>query len=215
MCRNDSKIICSVLWVVLALELIFELIIRPYRYFSIMNTEKAYAPGTARHINTFHLFFELAALICYVPSVYCATADCEDRILFNGIGAAIAAIKGSNYYEAALGRFTMGLTFLRCFGLVRHWKQMWIVHTYDGTEKSQAYFVRKMLLLDQESDERNTKRMLMRKKTDEDESETTAHDDMDRPEQKETLHDDRQLKNAANVGTALMMINSHRALLIL
>ncbi len=40
------------------------------------------------------------------------------------------AILGDTHGEAARGHFLMGVTALRFFGVVRHWKQMWINNTF-------------------------------------------------------------------------------------
>lgn len=122
-----------VIWVVLFFELMFECMIRPSDYLSLIETDKAYAPLTARNINRFHLGFELIALLMFIPSIICIVTDyCQDRIWFNGVEAALSAVKSDEAWRAALGRFSLSLTFLRSFGLVRHWKQMWIVHTVEG-----------------------------------------------------------------------------------
>lgn len=75
---------------------------------------------------------EMVALILYVPPVFCVltSGQCEDRML--GAQDALWAVTSPDAAKAALGRFTLGLTFLRTFGLVRHWKQMWINHTFEG-----------------------------------------------------------------------------------
>jgi hypothetical protein len=112
--------------------------IRPSNYFSLIETDKAYAPLTARNINRFHLGFELIAMLMFIPSMFCIMTDyCEGNIWFNGVEAALSAVKSDNVWRAAIGRFNLNLTFLRCFGLVRHWKQMWIAHTLEGKDRSQ------------------------------------------------------------------------------
>lgn len=112
--------------------------IRPSNYLSLIETDKAYAPHTARNINKFHLGFEMIALLLFVPSIICIMTDyCEDRIWFNGVEAAMSAVKSDNVWRAALGRLNLNLTFLRSFGLVRHWKQMWIAHTFEGKDNNE------------------------------------------------------------------------------
>lgn len=123
---------------VLFLELVFECMIRPSDYRALIETDKAYAPLTARNINRFHIGFELIALLMFIPSIICiATDTCGDRIWFNGMEAAVSAVKSEDAWRATIGRFSLSLTFLRSFGLVRHWKQMWILHTLEGKNSNE------------------------------------------------------------------------------
>lgn len=113
-------------------ELVCEFIIRPYSYFSLIKSDKAFSPSTARHINRFHLICEVAALLMFLPQTIHVLLGKENVLpFFSRVTVAIWAINGSNSVYAVLGRLSIGLTFLRTFGLVRHWKQMWINHTFD------------------------------------------------------------------------------------
>ena len=70
-------ILTTVVWSILVIELLFEVLVRPEGYLALMASEKAYAPSTARFINAFHLFFEVVALVCFVPDFRClASGDC-------------------------------------------------------------------------------------------------------------------------------------------
>ena len=50
------------------------------------------------------------------------------------------ALTSSKLSKAVAGRFLVGLTFLRSFGLARHWKQMWLNHTYEGNDRERCKF---------------------------------------------------------------------------
>ena len=129
----------SVIWSILVLELIFEVIIRPPGYSDLIQSDRAFAPSTARYINRFHLIFEGIALITYIPNFAClATGDICSRM--SRVLASMDAVIGKTPAQSAKGRFFLGLTVLRLFGLIRHWKQMFINNTFhsvkrDGIEK--------------------------------------------------------------------------------
>lgn len=116
------------------MELIFELVIRPSNYRLLIQSDKAYAPSTARYLNLFHLFFESAALLLFIPQFSCVAGGfCGGgRASFGLINASLNAVIGYGEQRPALGRFVIGLSFLRLFGLIRHWKQMWINDTFKG-----------------------------------------------------------------------------------
>lgn len=119
------------MWSILALELIFEWLIRPSNYSRLMMSEKAYAPSTARYINGFHLVAESIALALFGPEFDClSTKVCGKRILFSGVDASLNAVFGTTRARGAFGRLCIGLTSLRMIGLVRHWKIMWINRTF-------------------------------------------------------------------------------------
>lgn len=56
------------------------------------------------------------------------------------VQASIDAITSQSTWKAAAGRVVIGLTFLRVFGLVRHWKQMWLSHTFVGSRFEERKF---------------------------------------------------------------------------
>ena len=129
----ESAVIGLIVWIVLFLELLFEGLIRPDNYKQLKTSDKAYAPSTARNINAFHLFFESAALFLYIPQFPCVVSKdrCGDDTFFGNIYASILATTSTELYRAAFGRVILGLTFLRVFGLVRHWKQMWLSNVFE------------------------------------------------------------------------------------
>jgi hypothetical protein len=114
------------------LELVVEVIIRPKNYFQLITSDKAFAPSVARHINRFHLVFEFIALLTFIPEFSCVvdTLVCERESKFGRVKASLDAVLGHSHAEAARGRFLLGITALRFFGVVRHWKQMWINNTF-------------------------------------------------------------------------------------
>jgi hypothetical protein len=131
----------SVVWCILVIELFLEYIIRPAGYHKLILSDKAYAPATARHINFFHLLVESVALLLFIPRFFCIARQetCGDRLPLSLVNASFNAVVGQSLSTVAIGRLVLGMTFLRAFGLVRHWKQMWINSTFirnrdSGTE---------------------------------------------------------------------------------
>jgi hypothetical protein len=123
-----------VVWSILVVELCFEYLIRPWDYNSVMTSERAYRPETARFISQFHLLFESVALAFCIPQIQCILRyRCgePDHTRFSLQHAANAAVFGSPDFYVSRGRFVIGLQFLRMFALVRHWKQLWIRSLFD------------------------------------------------------------------------------------
>lgn len=125
---------------ILAVELIFEFVIRPSNYYELMRSDKAFAPSTARYINWFHVVCEVVSLLLFIPQMPCAFSmdQCGLRRPFSLINATLLSISSTNNLKSAAGRFYLGLTYFRAFGLVRHWKQMWINHTFDNTPNNES-----------------------------------------------------------------------------
>ena len=98
----------------------------------LIESDKAFAPSTARYINWFHLVFESFALLSFLPEFRCITAAnvCDRKSVFSHVQASMDSILGDTHAVATRGRFLLGITSLRFFGLVRHWKQMWINNTF-------------------------------------------------------------------------------------
>ena len=121
----------SIVWSILVLELIFEWLIRPSHYYKLTMSDKAYAPSSARYINSFHLVTEAIALLTFIPEFDClSTKVCGKRTFFSGVDASLNAIYGPTRVRGAFGRLCIGLISLRMIGLVRHWKIMWINRTF-------------------------------------------------------------------------------------
>lgn len=87
------------------------------------------------------MFFEIVALVTFLPEFQCLQADdiCKRDSVLSRVGASVDAIIGESHAEAARGGVLIGLTALRLFGLIRHWKQMFINNTFsrkqEGIEK--------------------------------------------------------------------------------
>jgi hypothetical protein len=108
----------------------------------LIKSDKAFSPSTARHINRFHLICEVAALLMFLPQTIHVLSGKENGIpFFSRETVALWAINGSTSAYSVLGRLSIGLTFLRTFGLVRHWKQMWINHTFEEKNQESCKYV--------------------------------------------------------------------------
>jgi hypothetical protein len=180
----------SFVWAVLVIELFCEIFVRPEGYQIMLFSEKAYAPSTAQFINRFHLFGEMIALLTFVPEFICLFSqyECSDRPKFSIFNALYMQILGPTRLNTFYGRAFLALVRLRVFGLVRHWKKMWIHNTFITMTPT------------------GMKAMVGQLKQ---QTLAASHDPMEEEEK------DKGLTNAANIGTALMVINSHRALIIL
>jgi hypothetical protein len=175
---------------ILVLELVCEVFIRPDGYQSLLMSEKAYAPSTARFINRFHLCGEIIALVTFFPEFVClfSSHECGDRPAFSLFNALFMSVLGPTRLQTFYGRSFIALVRLRVFGLVRHWKKMWINNTFVTMRASGM----KSLVAPLRG--------------------TPPQKNADPMEDEEK---DMGLTNASNIGTALMVINSHRALAIL
>ncbi|KAG7349730.1 adenylate cyclase family protein [Nitzschia inconspicua] len=218
---DEIAIVGTVVWIVLALELIFEIMIRPSNYYQLIRSDKAFAPSTARYISNFHLVFESLALLTYIPEFACIgdPESCTRKAFFSRVKASADAILGPTHGDAAWGRLILGLTSLRFFGVIRHWKQMWINNTFHPTKREGI----EKWLFPREKDYHESARphpirsRLLSKKRDDDD--TTYDDDtttiVTYSSKTTRSEEDQRLKNAATVGTALMVVNSQRALILM
>jgi hypothetical protein len=106
----------SIAWVILMLELIFEVSVRPKDYSKLVKAERAYSPTTVRYINGFHLVFEFVALMFAIPDFL----PLFNHRVSNGtsfIQAAINASYGKTNYQFIGGHLIFMLTRMRVFGL--------------------------------------------------------------------------------------------------
>ena len=113
--------------------------IRPHDYYELIQSDKAFAPSTARHINQFNFTCEVVTLLLFIPQIRCVFSEsyCGVRGSFSMIQSSLLAIHSTSKVYQVLGRFRLGLTYLRVFGLIRHWKQMWINSTFDTNHNNQ------------------------------------------------------------------------------
>lgn len=203
-----------VVWVILVFELILECLIRPEDYRNMMQSDKAFAPSTARHINTFHVVVESVALILFAPSFRCIWNKdmCGVNVIGPGIRSTLDAHSSSDHAKASLSRLILGLHFLRAFGLIRHWKQVWLKNTFeDDTYNSQI--IRRLLLVEKDDQYMDRRNRSIKKTEFEKALEREPHN---KPFASRAAKDeDARLKNAATIGTALMVMNSHRFFLLL
>eukprot|EP00980_Cylindrotheca_fusiformis_P021686 scaffold8529_cov137-Cylindrotheca_fusiformis.AAC.16 len=231
MCLTDDFApLLRVVWGILVVELLLEILIRPKGYSHLMESDKAFAPSTARHISTFHIFFEGIALVTFIPEFWCLvdeTESCYRGQWYSRLTASEDAILGEDSTTVVLGRFMMGLTALRFFGVVRHWKQMWINSTFHASDQDrQARNQHPPTLWTSATDSAASaptlkksimkRRERMKRKTDDDVNESTEEKGDEVPKsQFASSEEDQRLKNAATIGTALMVVNSQRALVLL
>jgi hypothetical protein len=185
------------IWLCLVLELLFEVFIRPDGYRTLLLSDKAFSPSTIRYINSFHLLIEFFSLITFIPEFICLWTNkysCGDRLPFSFVNAVYVSVLGPSRLDAFYGRAILALTRLRVFGLVRHWKNMWIANSLSSgrwkfSRACLSGFVPSRVA---PISSHNAK------------SDTVATEQIG-----------TSLTNASNIGTALMVTNSHRALTIL
>lgn len=195
-----------IIWCILTVELGFEVFIRPDEYHALIQSEKAYTPTTVRFISGLHLIVEFVSLAFFVPEFLClfqSDLTCDDRPKFSFLHSTILAISGPTRLDSLAGRAFYACIRLRVFGLVRHWKNMWINTKYLKREKQKD--------LEHKLNHRN--RDKSEKQTDEGDLRLSIRaPNLVRLEQKQR---NVALINASNIGTALMVTNSYRALTIL
>lgn len=207
----NIAIFSSVVWSILAVELFLEWLIRPVDYFDLIQSEKAYAPSTARNINSFHLVFEFISLVLFIPEFVCLQqSTCGQAVPFSGTWASLNAVLGPGRGDSALGRFCIGLRTFRLFGLARHWKNMWINNTFHDEATR-----RRLWDLFFNDNERAVPKFSRKRKNKVDDEGNAEDLDGSKSQDKESNEEDQRLKKAATIGTALMVINSHRALFLL
>jgi hypothetical protein len=260
-----AHIVFLVVWIILVLELVFEVLIRPTGYQALTQSAKAYAPSTARFLNKFHLAFEVLALVLFIPELWCifdSNYNCSEAVAMNMVQSSLKSVLGPHRLECFAGMCMFAFARLRIFGVVRHWKLMWINSSLtpntsptdsafwsgflvpprcsesEGTLKESHMQIHEKqegvaLLNKEKADSKKSAANKMKNKKrggDYDVSTTTTEhtnldDDLDddegydgnnkntpKPPSKE---EDLRLKNAATIGTALLVINSHRAMLLL
>jgi hypothetical protein len=126
-------------WIVLFTELFLEFLIRPKSYHELIRSDKAFAPSSARFLNRFHFICESLSLLLYVPQLVCGlSGNCT--IAFGASRRTLWALTSTSKGKSFVGRFLLGSTFLRSFGLARHWKQMWLNHTFDRHDQEHCKY---------------------------------------------------------------------------
>ena len=226
----------SFVFCILVLELIGEVFIRPDGYRRLMFTEKAFSPQVIRGINNFHLVVEIISLIFFIPEFICLFGDEACRQQFSLSNASQWGVIGPDRIHAFYGRAFYAIVRLRMFGMVRHWKQTWINATIlepdlsrQGTGLIKGGLVPNIagrpagqnvaddMFLDSSKTRIGGKMNKIAPVSDGSEAKKSAKRvssrDMRRRKAAEKK-EDKFLTNATNIGTALMVINSHRALIL-
>jgi hypothetical protein len=190
-------------WIILVAELVFEVFIRPDGYSELIVSDKAFTPMTVRFISGIHLVVEAISLVFFIPEFLClfSSTTCDDRTEFSFFKSALLAVAGPDRGNALAGRVFLACLRLRVFGLVRHWKNMWINPTFHNRRLKQNT---------------NNDGLEWHEELEETEDEMVEGTNISAQaladEQKER---DAALIHASNIGTALLVTNSYRALIIL
>lgn len=210
-------------WVILCLELIFEVFIRPDGFNRLIISEKAFSPVTVRYINSFHFVVESISLLVFVPEFFCilSNQNCSQRYPFSFYNAALMKVIGPTRLDVAFGYFYLCLVRLRVLGLVRHWKNMWIGSTFMNQKWIKSKQKQRNGLLANIIPLRNTSVLGRRQTLDHSskilKNSTNARDES--AKYKDVTIDQKNtegaLVNACNIGTALMVVNSYRTLAIM
>lgn len=196
-----------VVFCILMTELLFEVFIRPDGYQDLIISDKAYAPTTVRFINFFHLIVESVSLLCFIPEFYCMfspTMRCDEKLNFSFFNAALMGVVGPTSLDSFYGKAYFALIRFRVFGLVRHWKKMWINNTFINMrwKAAHGFF------------SGSTKQVTPLK----DKLRNQHHHHSHKAKKEETEEGKKKesvLTNASNIGTALMVTNSYRVLIML
>lgn len=219
-----------IVFLVLFCELLFEVFIRPDGYRRLIVAEKAFSPQTVRYISGFHFMVELFSLLLFISEFHCLfTRDsCSLRSPFSFYNAALKAVTGPTRLDSALGRFYFALIRLRIFGVVRHWKNMWITNTFLMGRKRDAGWlssifpqrarIKGQTVADNElkrQDSNLTDNGVEYTKEGGGGGEPRKGGDDERDYAPNHRDKDLTLTNASNIGTALMVTNSYRAISLL
>jgi len=223
-----------VVWLVLVMELVVGVFVRPDGWHSLVRSDKAYTPQTALYIDNIHLCVESISLIFFMPVFYCiftsnssSESTCSSRMPFSFLEASLVAVMGPTVSEAFYGRFFYGVIRLRVFSLVRHWRNLWLNITFLNYKKIKSKQERRRKAFLYGMDEMSTSTMNTSGEYDEIEplndhiipygqsgysyDRNAKRDSMILKEAEKNDREGARVK-ATNIGTALMTINSHRAL---
>ncbi|KAL3801831.1 hypothetical protein HJC23_001227 [Cyclotella cryptica] len=225
----ELAVVSFIVWLILVLELLFELYIRPSDYFSLIKSEKAYIPSTARHITNFHVWTELIALGFFVPEFVCifGSTPCGHSTSMSLSDSCIMALYGPGRLQAFYGHAFLCLMKLRLFGLVRHWEKMWVNNIFvrvkgkDGVwtvQRGKGLFIPQgRLHAGKENTEAIEEQLLIQAKAESEiaEHNTDAPNETTVVKRTETHTDDYHLTNASKIGTALLMTNAQRGLILI
>ena len=200
-------------WVVLVFELISEVFIRPEGYQGLLISEKAFSPTTVRYINTIHLVVELLALCVFIPEFFCLFThySCSERLPFSFYNAVLIGVIGPTYRNVFLGHAYIALVRIRIFGMIRHWKNMWVTRTFIQMTWRPNKSTILSNIIPPAVHHRGSRVIMSSKDPRHSVIDTTSIKSTSTEKSHQT---DRKLTNASNIGTALMAINSYRSLAI-
>jgi hypothetical protein len=152
---------------------------------------------------------EFVSLGFFVPEFLCLFTDTTDgRPVFSFLHSTLLAVTGPTPTDALLGRVFYACLRLRVFGLVRHWKNRWINKTF--LKRRQKFTVERKKYKGPSDEKTETTYTMYTNEGEILQSVSTST--RNRILQKQR---DAALINASNIGTALMVTNSYRALTIL
>eukprot|EP00531_Pseudo-nitzschia_arenysensis_P016933 CAMPEP_0116141452 /NCGR_PEP_ID=MMETSP0329-20121206/14390_1 /TAXON_ID=697910 /ORGANISM="Pseudo-nitzschia arenysensis, Strain B593" /LENGTH=1340 /DNA_ID=CAMNT_0003636637 /DNA_START=322 /DNA_END=4340 /DNA_ORIENTATION=- len=217
-------------WLILVMELVVGVFVRPEGWNNLVRSDKAYTPQTRRHIANVHLIVESISLLFFVPVFYCIFSNetsCSERIRFSFLEAALAAVLGRSLSQAFYGRFLYGIVRLRVFALVRHWRNLWLNNTFLNYNKLKNRRERRRRAFLYGTDGRSTSTLGSSEDFDELEPPSghivpygqSGYSNNSSVKKKVVIIEEQNGKEreearvkASNIGTALMTINSYRAL---
>lgn len=200
------------IWIILFLELILEVFIRPDGYHDMMESDKAFTPTTVRFISGIHLVVEFVSLIFFIPEFLCLFSSditCDGRPAFSFLHSSMLTVTGPTRLHSFAGRCFHACIRLRVFGLVRHWKNYWVNHNFLKRRQGVGRHAYQSLPERGNTDMSWSPDVGAGFSVDE---RTGAHSRQMKQHQKEGVS---SLINASNIGTALMVTNSYRSLTIL
>ncbi len=219
-------------WLILVMEIVIGVFVRPEGWNSLVRSDKAYTPETARHISNVHLIVESISLLFFVPVFYCIFSDdttCSERIPFSFLDASLAAVVGPSLARALYGRFFYGIVRLRVFALVRHWRTLWLNNTFLNYNKLKNRRERRRRAFLYGTDGMSTSTLDIDEEFDEVgppsdhiipygqsgyyKSNSTNKKSLIIEEQSGKEREEARVK-ASNIGTALMTLNARRALFL-
>ncbi|KAL7581269.1 hypothetical protein ACA910_006040 [Epithemia clementina (nom. ined.)] len=223
---DTLAVINFIVFLVLLLELLFEVFIRPDGYKKLIISEKAFSPQTVRFINAFHFVVETFSLLIFIPEFYCLFShdSCSTRFKFSFFNAALVAVTGPTRAQSTYGRAYFALVRLRIFGVVRHWKNMWITNTFLMGRKRDAGWLSSIFPPRASHKDHQQAPALKRQDSNLTESgvdgtkgggESNKGGEDENDQNQNHDNKDQTLTNASNIGTALMVTNSYRAISLL
>jgi len=209
-------IVMFVAWIILVIELIFQVLIRPKDYQELLQNEQAYNPCTVRYIDSFHLFFEATALLLAVPDFLSIFGT---NVFINSVIASIYATTGNASIYVTTGnvptlkhKYILGYLYffttrLRLFCLVRYKRNHWINAYYFDKLDAKRTDIDLPGIVDNATT--NPKKLIKR------DTNSSEDNQYEKQEEEEINEDDELLLKAAKIGTALLLVNSHRILIFL